>query len=159
MMLKGADPECPLCSAEAISTLEQIRLRIVRRSNANLTAEVRAQLGRELDQALDMAERAFSVTPSPRIAVILGHILVRIKQYQAAEAWITWGIKRLRRKERYFGSYARYLRALLVRATGKGEEGEKAVLKALAQAPSEECRDIFRKGWKLRGPARKRRQP
>jgi len=164
MLNKGLIQNARFCPEEAISTLEQISFED--RAQGDLyanwlayMAEAWAQLGRELDQALDMAERAFSVTPSPRIAVILGHILVRMKQYQAAEAWITWGIKRLRRKERYFGSYARYLRALLVRATGKGEEGEKAVLKALAQAPSEECRDIFRKGWKLRGPARKRRQP
>lgn len=123
------------------------------------TAEAHAQLGTGLEHALDMAESGFSLESSPRIAIIMGHILWKMRQFEAANAWLSWGTKRVPRKERYFRSYARFLRAGILREAGESRDAEQVFRKALALAPSNECRELYARTWEKPSPRRKRRQP
>jgi tetratricopeptide (TPR) repeat protein len=160
---KGLVQNALFRAGEAMETLSWMRVGEGYSNNLHAnwlacTAEARAQLGQGLDLALEMAEKGFSLVPSPRIAVILGHVLLKMQHYDAAEAWVAWGMARVKRKERYFRSYARFLKAGILRETGFPSDADSILQKAIQLAPSDECRLLFTKAWQQKPEKRKRRQ-
>ena len=110
-------------------------------------ANAKAGLGLDLDMALCLAETAFARNPSAVIATIMGHVLWRIEQYDAASSWFAYALRRMPRKERYFKSYTFFLQGRLLRELGKQEGASEAFERALALAPSQECHDLYLKNW------------
>jgi len=119
-------------------------------------ANAKAGLGLDLEEALHLAESAFTAAPSAKIATVMGHILWRMEHHEAASSWFAWALKRMPRKERHFKSYTFFLQGRVRRDLGDEIGAEEALHRALKSAPSRECRDLYLKNWK--GGARRRRR-
>jgi len=118
-------------------------------------ANAKAGLGLDLEEALTLAESAFTKNPSAKIATVMGHVLWRMEHHEAASSWFSYALKRMPRKERHFKSYTLFLQGRLFRDLGDEGNAAQFFNRALACAPSVECRELYKKNWD--GVTRRRR--
>jgi len=119
-------------------------------------ANAKAGLGLDLDDALMLVESAFTKNPSAKIATIMGHVLWRMEYHEAASSWFSYALKRMPRRERHFKSYTLFLHGRLFRDLGDESNALQFFNRALACAPSPECRELYKKNWD--GVSRRRRR-
>jgi tetratricopeptide (TPR) repeat protein len=119
-------------------------------------ANAKAGLGLDLDEALQLAESAFTNTPSAKIAAIMGHVLWRMEHFEAAASWLQYALRRMPRRGRHFKSYVFFLQGRLMWDTGDSGGAEEALKRALSLAPSAECRQLYIKNWN--GGSRRRKR-
>lgn len=92
-------------------------------------------LGIELDDGIEMADRAFNLQPDPRFARTLAGLLFKTGSLEAAEAWCRYGLKKLPRAERIGRAWCWYIRALVRKELGDTEGVREAVKKGLTLSP------------------------
>jgi tetratricopeptide (TPR) repeat protein len=94
-------------------------------------------LGINLDDAVEIADRAFGMRHDPRIAGTLAGLMNRIHQPDAALQWADYALKHLPRREGNSRAYGLYCRAVALGTLGRITEARQAALKArgLARLP------------------------
>jgi tetratricopeptide (TPR) repeat protein len=112
-------------------------------------ANAKAGLGLDLEEALSLVESAFTKNPSAKIATVMGHVLWRMEHHEAAFSWFSYALKRMPRRERHFKSYTLFLQGRLFRDLGDENSAMQFFNRALASAPSPECRELYKKNWNV----------
>ena len=102
-------------------------------------------LGIELDAGIELADRAFSMSPDPRFSKTLAGLLFKTGSLDAALAWCEYGIRRLRRADRISRAWCYYLLALVRREQGDAAAAAEAAGKGLTISPISSLSDRLEK--------------
>ena len=94
-------------------------------------------LGIELEIGIELADRAFNMSPDPRFAKTLAGLLLKTGSLEAALAWCEYGLRRLKRADHISRAWCYYLLALTRQEMGQTAGARDAVQKGLAVCPLE----------------------
>lgn len=88
-------------------------------------------LGINLEEGIDMVDRAFGLLPDARFSGTLAALLFKTWQLDAALKWAEYGIKHVPRRERFSRTWLHFIRARILHAMGHAPQAVASARKAL----------------------------
>ncbi len=94
-------------------------------------------LGINIDEGIEMTDRAFGLRPDPGFAVTMAGLLFKKYELKAGLAWTDYALKKLKRGNIYTRAYAGYLRAQILSSMGDAAGALVCAEKALSMSVSD----------------------